>query len=337
MNEKQLATSPGTFALGIACCLLGACSSETPAGHPAWGVGVTSESGNAGAGGAATSAGAGGALTGMGGAITGAAGASAGASDVGGAGATGGTGGTGGSNGGASGSAGTAGNADAGGMGGASTNCNGAALCDSFERATLGPDWTLDNSTSSTVIELVTTQAHTGMSSVHIKFGTTTLQSYITHKLPTTGMAYWGRAWIYTMLTPVGHSIYIEARVGAGNDKSGVRSLNTFDGKGSMGLNLESSDASKNSSTTLSMGKWVCYEWQVEGIGGMGDFTTWVDGVPMPAGKVANGVTATTPLNGTIPALTRQRIGIQRYDAGSAGEMWIDDVAIGDTRINCTP
>ncbi|HEX3849705.1 MAG TPA: hypothetical protein VHW01_01995 [Polyangiaceae bacterium] len=40
------------------------------------------------------------------------------------------------------------------------------------------------------MIELVTTQAHTGMSSVHIKFGTTTLQSYITHKLPTTGNAY---------------------------------------------------------------------------------------------------------------------------------------------------
>jgi hypothetical protein len=222
-------------------------------------------------------------------------------------------------------------------MGGAGTSCNGAPLCDSFERTTLGPDWTLDNSTSSTVIELVTTQAHTGTSSVHVKFGTSTLQSFITHKLPTTGNTYWGRAWIYTMLTPVGHSIYIEARVGSGSDGSGVRSLNTFDSKGSMGLNLEKGDGSKNSSTTLSMGKWVCYEWQVTGIGGMGDFTTWVDGVPMPAGKVTNGVTATTPLTGTIPALTRERIGIQRYDAGAAGEMWIDDVAIGDTRINCTP
>jgi hypothetical protein len=336
MNQKLMMTSPRAFALATLCSVLGACSGATPDGHPAWGVGVTGASGTAGAGGAPPSAGAGGAILGAGGAVAGAAGASAGASDVGGgATAGGGTGGSGGSNGGSGGAAGSAGT---GGTGGGGTNCNGAPLCDSFERTTLGPDWTLDNSTSSTVIELVTTQAHTGMSSVHVKFGTSTLQSYITHKLPTlAGKAYWGRAWIFTMLTPVGHSIYIEARVGSGSDKSGVRSLNTFDAKGSMGLNLESSDGSKNSSTTLSMGKWVCYEWQITGIGGSGDFTTWVDGVPMPAGKVANGVTATTPLTGTIPALTRQRIGIQRYDGGSAGEMWIDDVAIGDTRINCTP
>ena len=57
--------------------------------------------------------------------------------------------------------------------------CSGAALCDSFERTMLGPDWTLDNSTASTVIEVVTNKGHTGTNSVHISFGTTTLQSYI--------------------------------------------------------------------------------------------------------------------------------------------------------------
>ncbi len=40
---------------------------------------------------------------------------------------------------------------------------------------------------------------------------------------------------------------------------------------------------------------------------------------------------------GAILQLTRQRIGFQRYAAGAAGEMWIDDVAIGSERINCEP
>ena len=57
----------------------------------------------------------------------------------------------------------------------------------------------------------------------------------------------------------------------------------------------------------------------------MGTFTSWVDGMVIG------------PQSGVIPALARQRIGIQRYAAGTAGEMWIDDVAMGDQRIGCTP
>ena len=90
----------------------------------------------------------------------------------------------------------------AGGSGGGAmaATCNGAALCDSFERTMLGPDWTLDNSTASTVIEVVTDKAHTGTNSVHISFGTTTLQSYISESksFPAMGNAFWGRAWIFS-------------------------------------------------------------------------------------------------------------------------------------------
>ncbi len=236
-----------------------------------------------------------------------------------------GTSGSGGASGGAGGSAGSGGSA--GGSGGVST-CNGATVCDSFERAALGPDWVLDNNTASTMIELVTTKAHTGTTSVHISFGTPATQSYISVKkgFPATGNAFYGRAWIYSMVPLGGHQIYVEARVAAGSDSTGVRSFNTFDNKnGYLGLNLESSDASKNSMIKMTTGSWVCYEWQITGIGGTGSFTSWVDG------------TMVGTQMGTIPALMRQRIGIQRYNAGTAGEMWIDDVAIGPQRINCAP
>jgi len=209
--------------------------------------------------------------------------------------------------------------------GGMAASCSGATLCDSFERTMLGPDWTLDNSTASTVIEVVTNKGHTGTNSVHISFGTTTLQSYISESksFPAMGNAYWGRAWIFSSVPLGGHQIYIEARVAAGSDHTGVRSANTFDTKGNLGLNLESSDASKNSTVKMPTGTWSCYEWQVTGIGGMGTFTSWVDGMVIG------------PQSGAIPALTRQRIGIQRYAAGTAGERWIDDVAMGAQRIGC--
>jgi len=221
-----------------------------------------------------------------------------------------------------------AGGAGGSGGGGMAAACSGAALCDSFERTMLGPDWVLDNGTASTVIEVVTNKAHTGTNSVHISFGTAALQSYISESKSflAMGNAYWGRAWIYSMVPLGGHQVYIEARVASGSDHTGVRSANTFDNKnGYLGLNLESSDASKNSTIKMTTGSWVCYEWQVTGIGGMGTFTSWVDGMVIG------------PQAGVIPSLARQRIGIQRYAAGTAGEMWIDDVAMGDQRIGCTP
>ena len=54
-----------------------------------------------------------------------------------------------------------------------------------------------------------------------------------------------------------------------------------------------------------------------------GTFSAYVDGM-----KIGT-------QNGAIPNLMRQRIGFQRYAGGTAGEMWIDDVAIGPNRIGC--
>ncbi len=308
------------FLLGLACCGLAACApSENSPGSSSGGAGT----GGAGTGGAITTGGATGSgapvVTSTGGAATGGA-ATGGAATGGAVTGTGGSAGGGGGRGG--GGMATTGGAGGGSVGGGSGDCNGAVLCDSFERAMLGPDWVLDN-TMPTVIELVTTKAHTGMSSVHISFGTAATQSYISEMktFPAMGMAFWGRAWIFSMVPTGGHQIYIEARVGAGSDKTGVRPVNTQGAN--LATNLESSDAGMNSTIKMTTGSWVCYEWQITGIGGAGTFTSYVDGMMI------------AKQSGTIPPLARQRIGIQRYMAGTAGEMWIDDVGIGPNRIGC--
>jgi hypothetical protein len=314
-----------TLVLSVACCALGACSSDP---EPSGGLGslgiLPAGSGGMLAAAGGSAAGAGGGTGGAAGGATASAGAGGASSSA--AGAATSTAGAAGA--GAGGKAGTGGSAGSGGSGGAAATCTGAALCDSFERATLGGDWMLDNNTASTMIELVTNKGHTGMNSVHISFGTQATQSYIseTKGFPGAANAIWGRAWIFSMVPLGGHQIYIEARVGPGSDKTGVRSANTFDSNnGYLGLNLESSDASKSSMIKMTRGSWVCYEWQITGIGGMGSFSSWADG------------TLIATQSGAIPKLTRERIGIQRYNAGTAGEMWIDDVAIAEQRINCAP
>ena len=305
-----------------------ACSSDGSSAPGTTGQGgststdTTTTTGSAGS----LSSGPGGATAGSGGA-TGAVGSSGGGGVSTG---TGGSIGTGGGSGGSMGSGGSAGSmgtgdasVDASGTDGGLSNCNGAILCDSFERADLGPDWTLDNSVPATKIEIVSNKAHTGTSSVHISFGMTATQSYISEKttFPPTGGAFWGRAWIFAMLPLSGHQIYVEARVASGSDGTGVRPVNTQGTN--LALNLESTDAGTNSNIKMPMGSWACYEWQITGIGGNGTFSAYVDGM-----KIGT-------QNGAIPNLMRQRIGFQRYAGGTAGEMWIDDVAIGPNRIGC--
>ena len=46
-------------------------------------------------------------------------------------------------------------------------------------------------------------------------------------------------------------------------------------------------------------------------------------------------VAGTAQTNWAIPHMMKQRIGIQRYGGGTAGELWYDDYAVGADRIGC--
>ncbi len=337
MNETVRIGSVSSLMVGIAACWLMACGSDATS-PPAASGGTSPSGGSAGASAGTTSIGG----------STPAAGGMDSTTDLGGTGDVAGSAGTSGGSAGTAniaGSAGTAGSGTGGGggggggAGGGDSKCNGAAVCESFEGLTLAPnsDWSVDSSTASSVVEVVSNKGHTGTSSVHISFTTGNVQSFVSVKkgFPAVGNAYWGRAWIFENVPFGGHQIYVEARVGSGSDKTGVRSFNTFGKDGALGLNLESNDNSANSKIVAAKGTWVCYEWQITGIGSTGTLTSYVDSTP--TGPVPTPVQVGTLMNKPIPNLMRQRIGFQRYEAGAAGEMWIDDVAISDKRINCTP
>jgi hypothetical protein len=263
-------------------------------------------------------------------------GAGAGGSGDGGAGASsvGGTAGssTGGSSTGGSGTggaaAGSGGGMPAGGMGA----CN-AVFCDGFEAGlTLGTAWVQDKGVPANTIEVVTGMAHTGTNSVHMKFTTAAGATFIHEAagFPAPMNSLWGRVWLNVMTaTNGGHTVYIEASDGVAGTMTnhGVRPLNTQSSMMSINVdpNASGGEDSKSANMPLARGKWTCFEWQIAATGGKGSVTLYMDGTQI----------ATIPST-TIPPLAYMRVGYEHYNADSAaGDMWIDDFALGTSRVTC--
>jgi hypothetical protein len=215
-----------------------------------------------------------------------------------------------------------------GASGGASSGCGMAAFCDDFERNTmLGAEWMIDSQTTANTIEVSSTQHHSGMNAVHIKYGTGAMANYVdaAKGFPFTNDSFWGRVWMYAMTgTEMGHHVYIEAQSGPTN-KSGVRVLNT-QRAALVATNLQVGDKSGISAVPMPQGKWSCFEWHITASGGKGAVNLYLDGTEVPG-------TALT--NVDIPHVDKTRLGIQRYGPGTAGELWYDDYAVGAERIGC--
>ncbi len=341
------AISKGT--LGLICCALGACapsesSPSTSTGGSSVGIGPV------GAGGAITTGGAmgtGGAITGSGGTTSspGTGGATTidngtGGSATGGAatgGAATGTGGAvvggGGRGGGTAATGGAAGGSD----GTVSGSCKGV-FCDDFEAGTtLGAGWTVNNTLGATVKVVNTytttpgpTMAHSGKNAVQISFPAGAGYAFLVEKAGFPApMGYWGRVWLYieTPTTDAGHDVYIEGSTGMNLSNYGVRPLNTQ--KGDMTINISpvgTAEAGANTTTPIPRGVWTCFEWQISATGANGNVVLYAGGSTAP----------TVSLNGKlIPALVEHHVGYERYAAGTAGNLWIDDYAMGTARIGC--
>ncbi|MEO8214575.1 MAG: hypothetical protein ABI560_15340 [Myxococcales bacterium] len=313
-------------AIALFAVVGGACASSSSSDSATGGKsGATGGSpGSGGATGGSTNPGTGGSVTATGGAdatggSSGTGGATGGSTNPGTGGGVTATGGTAGGAGAPQGSGGTAG---ASSNGGTSGGCGAAAFCDDFERSTmLGAEWMLDNSVMANTIVVESTQHHSGMNAVHIKYGTGAMATYLdaAKGFPFASDSYWGRVWMYAMTgLESGHHVYIEARAATGS--TGVRALNT-QGTGKIATNLESSDGGGTSTVSLPQAKWTCFEWHI-----MGGVHLYMDGTEVPG---------TAQTNWTIPHMTKQRIGVQRYGGGTAGELWYDDYAVGTDRIGC--
>jgi hypothetical protein len=329
------------LALGLACCsALAACvgsgdsSSGTGGSTAAASGGATVQTSSGGAtfqtssGGATIQASSGGATvdTSSGGATV----------SVGSGGTVASSGGLTGSSGGAVGSSGGALAASGGGPAGGSTGSMGGSgsgacagvFCDGFEGSTkLGAAWTVESAVAANVVEVVSTMAHTGTNSVHMKFTTASGATFIheTMGFPI-ATALWGRVWMYVMNDPSsnGHDVYIEGSTGMNLTNNGVRPLNTQGGNMSINVDpgLNGGEDGASSNKPIPRGAWTCFEWQITSAGAV---TLYMGGTQLA-----------TIAKTKVPALIEMRVGYEHYAADkAAGDMWIDDYAVGTSRLNC--
>jgi len=308
-------------------CLLAACS-QTESNRPTTGAAGASGGASGSAGGGAAGAG----TAGADGQTAGANGA-AGSGTAGALGTAGAAAGSGGSTAGATGSAGAT--PDAGGTD-ASTNdasSDGASsgcpytLCETFSGTApgaTGSPWSIDVDTMGTVIEKVTDKGRTDSTSLHIKASAMGgIHGYITESetLAKTGASFWGRVFIWYMLdVPNVHivNVAVDGKMANAMPEQ-VRIVNVIGSH--IATNRRSDDMGKGSNVGPDMGKWGCYEWHIT----PNSLDVYLDGVMLPISETW-----------AEPTISLLRIGFERFTAGSAGDLWFDDIAINsDKQIGC--
>jgi hypothetical protein len=306
----------------VSCLLLAACSQTTTRPDTAHDA-----SGTAGGAAGASAAGAGGAGS------SGAAGTT-GASGAGAAGAAGaaGTTGLGGAGGGADAGAGGA-TVDAGGSDAPSSDASGdatagcsASLCESFGGVApgkTGSPWLVDVDTKGTVVETVSDKGRTDVHALHVKVSTMAgIHGYITEtqSLAATGASFWGRVFIwYAVATPDGHivNVAVDGKMANGMAEQ-VRIVNVIGNH--IATNRRSDDMGKGSNVVPPTGKWSCYEWHLT----PNSLDVYLDGTMLPISETW-----------AEPTISLLRIGFERFTAGAAGDLWFDDIAVGDARVGC--
>jgi hypothetical protein len=218
--------------------------------------------------------------------------------------------------------------------GGGGAGCPTAAVfCDDFESGkTLGSAWTIDNSVAANTVTMVSTKSHSGSSSVHMTFTPTAGTTFIDEKMGVTAKGtVWGRVWMYPNteagngIGPDPHVVYIEAEPAGftGHSATGVRPLNTQSGQ--IAINVDPPDTGPIVKMVLPRGAWHCFEWEISGIGGTGSVALYMDGTLLA-----------TDSGTAIAAIGEMRIGYEHYNAGTTtGDLYLDDYAIGPTRLGC--
>lgn len=285
--------------------------------------------GGAGAGAGTTSAGAGGSSAGAGGSSAGAGGSSghaAGGSSSGGAGGSvsgAGGGGAGGASAGSGGGSTTGGASGSGSGGGGALGCKAYKLCDSFEAANApgtganGP-WSAVGIINGYAVVADNTQVHSGAKALHITAPATAGSGVLTETSTFPATDFWGRAWMRFKTAAGGHQVFVS--VVTPTDQ--FRLFNILSNT-KIALHDQKNDQFFTSATTVPMETWFCFEWHVT----TSSVHVYLDG---------NQLTDLNPTAWSITNAQSLQIGYQRLSPGvSAGEMWVDDVAVDSAQIGC--
>jgi len=195
---------------------------------------------------------------------------------------------------------------------------SGYQLCDDFEGVAAGATgsvWTIDN--SGYTVETVTTMAHSGTHSVHVAAKGVSGHGYIVETKTFPATDFWGRAYLLLQAPGSGHEVFVALD---GNNNEQVRILNDL-GNGKIATNRRSDDQSKESSQAYPMGTWACYEWHETPTG----LHVYFQGSELTD-------IAETWTEATFSLL---RLGFERFDTGTGGDIYIDDVAVNNEQIGC--
>ena len=204
-------------------------------------------------------------------------------------------------------------------------------LCDDFEGAApgaAGSKFTMDTK-GGYIVEPVTTQSHSGTHSIHVHSPGGGGLGYIVETATFTPAItdFWGRAYLMFMAAGSGHEVFAAMDTTLSDSQGDqIRMLNDM-GDGKMATNRRTGDHSMEGSA-IPMGTWFCFEWHQSPTA----LTIYLNGTDLTGADETYG--NGSPF-GSPPTLVDMRIGFERFDSGTGGDIWIDDVAVNSTQIGC--
>jgi hypothetical protein len=233
-------------------------------------------------------------------------------------------------------------------------DCSQALLCEDFEShpAGMAPGAPWIVSTSQATLDVDTTMAYSGANAVRITTEDgdgTYRRAYMSIEgapvFPTAENVVWGRMMYHLVEWPAGPVHWTNIQGEGDVPDMDFRGLYRYGGMndGELLANYEtqgvSTDCWRGSDTVMPQGQWTCLEWHFDG--NTDTMELYIDGVIIDdvtvVGMGDGCIAHDTGDNWYAPIFDTMRLGWEHYQATSAREMWIDDVALDDVRIGCPP
>jgi hypothetical protein len=232
-----------------------------------------------------------------------------------------------------------------------SAGCGPAALCEDFEAYPVGGPpggrWTVAGSAGESAV-IDGGKAWSGSRSVLVKHtGTAHNAIYLTvgaPVLPLPSNDVHGRMMLFiTRAPPRLHWDNVRA---SGPLPDGKEAQYNLGGESASFLsNYEPHDCYRRTQVPYPQGRWACLQWQFNGARAAGggtrnEFRVWLDGQPVEQATVnrfGQGCIDKSTSEWIAPSFQKLLLGWEQYRASDPIEMWIDDVAVGETPIPCPP